>query len=97
MWGIVRDKYFLLCISAAFIMLLSSFLTESEDNGSGIVGTVGDLKESEKGFIFTLFTSSGGEQRCFSRKAVAEGMAVEVKGSLSNDGSIYFISSVTIL
>lgn len=95
--SVLRDKYFLLCAAAAFILIASSFFWDSEDDGNGEAGIVRDVRESENGYVFSLEGPDGEEFRCFSKTEPEEGFAYSVEGSWSDDGTMLFVSSMELL
>lgn len=91
--SILRDRYFLLCLAAGAVIAISAALW---DDGSTdpLVGAVSDVSETESGCVFDLAVSDGSELRCFSRTVPSPGSVVEVEGELSDDGGIFYVSSM---
>jgi len=95
--NILRDRYFLICVAAAFILIASSFFWDSGEGEGGVAGIARDVKETENGFVFSLEDASGEETRCFSKDRPEPGAAYRVEGSMSDDGTMLFVSSLELL
>lgn len=75
------------------LLLFSGGSMEPEPDLTGIVQ---DIRESSSGYTFTLGTWDG-EVRCFCREMPEELSYVGVTGSMSDDGSIFFIEHMVNL
>ena len=92
------DRYSLLCFSVSIIILMTVFIEADEPNkDEGIIGIAHDVKATLNGYTFYLEDSDGGEIRCFVRSEPTEFEIYEVKGSISDDGSMLFVSSMRCL
>lgn len=93
MLRILNDKYFILCIATAFIILSSTFFVAADDPRS-MIGMVSEVDESENGFVFVFDDSSGERVRCFTRDRPEKGAAYEISGDWSDDGTMVFVGSM---
>lgn len=91
----VKDKYFLLCLAAAFILLCSSFDNDMTDTKE--IGIVYEITESKNGFVFCFENTDGEKMRCFSRSEPEEGSVYEISGNWSDDGTMFFTDFMTKL
>lgn len=91
---LLKDRYFLLCVSVAFIILFSSFLLPVQEQGE--VGVVSDIRETSSGYTFD-FDSESSSLRCFSKEKPLNGAVYVIKGNLSDDGMMFFVSSMTLI
>lgn len=90
------DRYVLLCTAAVFTILMSMVFTDSsshEAKDEESLGIAYDVRESPKGFVFQFQDSEGNSIKCFYSKEIKEG-TYYLKGRMSEDGSILFVSSV---
>ncbi len=94
---ILKDKYFLLCLAVAFIILSSSLFSDGGGSSDRTVGVVYDIRETENGFVFDLYDSDGKTMKCFSRNGPEEGGVYEVGGTESDDGTMFFTNSMVKL
>ncbi len=92
--GPLKDKYFLLCLSVAFIIVFSSFFIQDQDDGR--IGVVSDVKESSSGYTFD-FEDESSSFRCFAKEKPVNGSVYTIKGNFSDDGTMFFVSSMTLL
>ncbi len=60
-------------------------------------GIVHDVKRTSNGYTFQMDCSDGTFMKCFSREGVSELGHYGVSGSFSEDGSIFFVSSLVLL
>ncbi|MDY0223786.1 MAG: hypothetical protein RBR05_00095 [Candidatus Methanomethylophilaceae archaeon] len=92
---IFNDKYFLLCISVIMIIFITSYINigtnESDDS---IVGIVYDINESSKGFTFYFQDVFGNITKCFSYDKPLNNIVYLLKGSMSSDNNIFFVSEM---
>ncbi len=94
---IVKDKYFIICVSAVLISTLLWSSLNAENENEEIKGIVFDVRESENGFVFSLESSQGIYQKCFFFEEPEELMAYSISGRLSEDGNIFFVKKMTLL
>ena len=92
---ILKDKYFLLCAAIAFIVIISSLSIEDNDS-NGRIGIVRDVSESSSGYTFYFDQTDGEIIHCYSKTQPDERLCY-LKGTWSDDGSMFFVSSLTIL
>ena len=90
-----RDKYFLLCTAVAFVLVVS-FVFLGDESSSGRVGIAHDSKQTSSGYTFVFDQDDGSSISCFSRSLPQEGLC-EIRGSWSDDGSMFFVSSLNVL
>jgi hypothetical protein len=79
------------------IILVAVFVNEKEPEDSSIIGTVYDIKKTQNGYTFSFDDSSGGKTRCFSRTEPVQSAVYSVKGTMSDDGNILFVSSMQFI
>lgn len=90
---ILSDRYFLLCVSVAFVILASTFVSgEVIESDDGTVGIIYEVKESAKGYVFLFQNTKGESMKCYFQKQVSEG-TYSIKGRFSDDRTIFFVSS----
>ncbi len=94
---IVKDKYFIICVSTVLISVLIWSTFNAEDENEDLKGIIFDIRESENGFIFMLESSQGTHQKCFFFEEPEELMAYSISGYLSEDGNIFFVKKMTLL
>lgn len=90
-------KYAVVGFSIVLIAVL--FLSFSEDmvnDEYDMTGIVHDVKKSDAGFVFYIDTVDG-TYRCFDDARPIELGFYGVNGSFSDDGSIFFIESMSCL
>jgi hypothetical protein len=76
------------------IVLITVFVNQEEPQNEDRIGVVYDLKRTQSGFTFMFDESDGEKVKCFSRTEPSELSVYVVRGSLSEDGSIFFVSSM---
>ena len=91
------DRYSLLCISVALIIMLTVFSNREEPHEESVVGVVYDIKETQSGYTFFMEDSGGGRTKCFTRVEPIGFAVYFVKGTMSDDGGILFINSMSIV
>ena len=91
----LKDKYFLLCLAISFIIIVS-YVSFDDESSSGRVGIVHDVSESSSGFTFYFEQDDGTTVHCFWKNEPVEGLC-SIKGSWSDDGTMFFVSSLTVL
>ena len=90
-------KYAIIGFSVVLVtMLFLSFSGDVEDDGYDMTGIVHDVKKSDSGFVFYLDTVDE-TFRCFDEACPVELGFYGVRGSFSDDGSIFFIESISCL
>jgi hypothetical protein len=70
------------------------FVNQEEPQNDDVIGIIYEIKQTQNGFTFTLDESNGEKMKCFTRVEPAEYSICTVKGSLSDDRSIFFVSSM---
>ena len=91
------DRYSLLCISVSFIILTAVFVVPGDPEDRGMIGMAYGVKETQNGFTFYMEDSDGERVRCFCRAEPVERAIYIVKGAFSDDGSMFFVSSMQVL
>lgn len=94
---IYKDKYFIICVSTVLIFAFAWSTLNVKEENEDIKGIVFDIRESEKGFVFTLESSQGICQKCFFHEEPEELMVYSVSGNLSEDGNILFVKKMILL
>lgn len=89
------DRYSLVAIGT--ILVIALFLTFSPVQETTVdydyIGEVSDINKSAKGYTFTLKTEDD-TMKCFFQDKPNESF-YKINGSFSDDGRIFFISSMT--
>jgi len=94
---ILHDKIALtMLVIISMIAVICATGADVSKDASDITGVVSDTGTTEKGSTFTMTDGSGIETRCFFRGNVNDGDVCTVKGSFSDDGGIFFVSSLTV-
>ena len=88
------DRYSLLCISISLIILLMLFINADEPQDKDIIGTAFDIRTSQNGYTFSVDDTDGDITRCFARIEPSEFGIYLIKGKASDDGSMFFVSSM---
>ncbi|MDR3282550.1 MAG: hypothetical protein LBS92_02935 [Candidatus Methanoplasma sp.] len=99
----VPDRYVLLAVSVVIVMILTIVVASprsASDSGMGeeeIVGVVFDIKESAKGYTFTLEDTSGAGRRCYFPEMPVDDGVYAVTGEVSEDGMMFFVRQMRLL
>lgn len=101
MGGITKDKYFLVCISISLIIIASLFVVPNENKqttmeNENICGIVYDINKSSKGYTFQFQKTDFSIIKCYY-KYEPEVSSYEINGKFSDDGSIFFVSSMKLV
>jgi len=92
---IINDKYFLLCISVVIIIFVTTYINiETDENDDSIIGIVYDINESSKGFTFYFQDVFGNIIKCFSYDKPLNNIVYSLRGSVSSDNNIFFVSDM---
>lgn len=86
-------------VGLAVVLVAVLFITFSEDEGDedyDMTGIVHDIRGSTNGFTFYIDTIDS-QIRCFSRLSPVDLGYYGLKGSFSEDGSIFFVETLTSL
>ncbi len=86
-------------VGLAIVLVAVLFITFSEDEGDedyDMTGIVHDIRGSTNGFTFYIDTIDS-QIRCFSRLSPVDLGYYGLKGSFSEDGSIFFVEMLTSL
>jgi hypothetical protein len=70
--------------------------SDADDDAGSLCGIVHDVRESSKGYTFTIDVSSG-SVRCFSYDSLDDMGLYRIYGSFSDDGSMFFATRVVCL
>lgn len=100
MKNILKDKYFLICVSSVLLLVLawSAINTDNDENTERIsIGIVFNVRETDSGFVFSIEMSDGTIQRCYYSTEPEEFGLYSVKGDFSDDGKMFFIKEMTFL
>ncbi|UAL07749.1 MAG: hypothetical protein KRP56_00320 [Candidatus Methanogranum gryphiswaldense] len=95
---IIKDKYFLMCISISLIIMLSLFVVSNEKEqikieNENIYGIVYDINKSSNGYTFQFQKTDCLIIKCYYKYEPDVG-SYEIDGKFSDDGSIFFVSSM---
>jgi len=93
MLKIVKDRYFLICISIFLVILVSFFVIPNEDNKDQKIqyGFVYGIKESSNGYVFQFQNMDNDIMKCYYQYEPKETFYM-MEGNISDDGSIFFVS-----
>ena len=70
------------------------FINSDEPRDENIVGMVYDIKTTQSGYTFSLDDTDGNVTKCFARTELSEFGIYVIKGKISDDGSMFFVSSI---
>ena len=90
----LRDKYFLLCVTVACLIIVNITILNNENQSAGQIGIVYGIHITDSGCTCYLEETSGNITYCFSRDLPTEGQLYRANGSYSDDNSIFFISTL---
>lgn len=93
----LRDKYFLLCLTVAFVIVASTMLAGGGETERGTVGLAFGIESGTNGYVFDFTTVDGEQIRCFCREEPVEGGLYRLDGRYSDDRSIFFVSTLRAL
>jgi hypothetical protein len=90
------NKYIVLGLSV--IMVISVFLIfeRNDIEDYDISGIVHDVRESTNGWMFYVSTPDGSDIRCFFKERPVDMGHYGVAGDPSDDGGIFFVSSMEL-
>lgn len=93
MLKIVKDRYFLICVSISLVILISFFVIPNEDDEDQEVeyGFVYDIKKSSNGYVFQFQNMNKDVMKCYYQYEPKEEFYM-MEGKISDDGSIFFVS-----
>ena len=86
--------YAVLGLSVVVIMALFMAFDWDDQSVHDTSGIAHDIRATENGYIFELFTFQGYDLKCFCRDEPKELGHYGVSGDPSSDGSIFFISKL---
>ncbi len=89
---IIKDRYFLICISISLVIIISFFVIPDEDDQDQEFqyGFVYEIKESSKGYVFQFQDMDNQIMKCYYQYEPKE-IFYMIKGGMSDDGSIFFV------
>jgi hypothetical protein len=98
---IAKDKYFLMCISVSLIIIISLFVIPDEKEqitieNENIYGIVYDINKSSNGYTFQFQKTDCLIIKCYY-KYEPDVSLYEINGKFSDDGSIFFVSSMKLV
>jgi hypothetical protein len=93
----IFDRYSLLCVSIALIIIITVFVNQEEPKNEDKIGIVHSIKETQNGYTFMLDDSEGSRMKCFARAGPSEFCVYVVRGSFSEDGNMFFVSSMNMV
>ncbi len=91
------NRYIVLAVAvvavvAMFLAFSGNPLMEFDERG-----IAHDVKRTSIGYTFLMDCSDGTSMKCFSREPVSNLGHYGVSGSFSDDGTIFFVSSILLL
>jgi hypothetical protein len=89
----IFDRYSLLCISISLIIITTVFINGEEPEEKDTAGIAYDIKTTQNGYTFS-FDDGNKITRCFTKTEPKEYELYLIKGSMSDDGSMLFVSSM---
>ncbi len=90
-------NYILLGISVVAILSMFVIFSDDDTGSYDYTGIAYDIHSTASGFRFYIQTGSGESFRCFSYNEPADLGYYGIRGSFSEDGSMFFISSMHCL
>lgn len=90
----MRNSRGYILIGLSVVIVMSIFVTFSEDDEDSYdyTGIIYDIHSTSSGYRFYIQTSSGDHHRCFSYNQPVECGYYALRGTLSEDGSMLFVS-----
>lgn len=92
----LMNRYLLLGVSVIALMSVVSVFTDESDPEYAYIGVAHDINETANGYTFTIDVSTGCI-RCFAYTEPVDLGCYGVRGSMSSDGTMFFISSMHLL
>lgn len=92
MLKIIKDRYFLICISISLVIIISFFVIPDEDDQDQKFqyGFVYEIKESSNGYVFQFQNMDNHSMKCYYQYEPKETFYM-IGGNISDDGSIFFV------
>lgn len=87
-------RYTLLGLSVVAVACVFVFFSDPDNIDYDYTGIISDVSESTSGFTFHLHTAAREDIRCFSYEEPLELGYYAVSGEFSNDGNIFFTSTI---
>lgn len=91
------DRYALLCIAVSLVILAAALFSNEEIEDNDIIGVVFDIDESQSGFTFSFEDHEGNGMRCFTRTMPENNSVYSIRGTMSDDGTMFFVSSMILI
>ncbi|MBO4569321.1 MAG: hypothetical protein J5674_05150 [Candidatus Methanomethylophilaceae archaeon] len=91
------NKYLVLSVSVLAVAAVIAIFEDNPLRDYDYTGIVHDVRPTSSGYVFIIDTSVGGCFKCYSSKEVSELGHYGVSGEFSDDGSIFFTSTVKCL
>ena len=91
------SRYTVLGVSVLLIAGVFLFFSDTDNIGYDHTGIVSDVRESTNGYTFHLHDSDRNDIRCFSYEEPVEMGYYAVSGEFSDDGNIFFVSTLRSL
>ncbi|MDR0309230.1 MAG: hypothetical protein LBH88_00510 [Candidatus Methanoplasma sp.] len=82
------------------MMIIVTIIVNDEEPKEGPVphiGMVYNIKETQNGYTFSFDDTDGNVSRCFHYNEPIEFEVYSIKGTMSNDGNIMFVSSMDVI
>ncbi len=91
------NKYLILASAVVAVAILIVFFSGNPMKEFDRRGIAYNVEESPKGYTFDFDCSDGASIRCFCKEKAAELGHYGISGDFSADGSIFFVSTLTLL
>lgn len=95
--GVTINRYHVIGLSVVIVIGIFMVFSDEDMVDHDYYGIAYDIGETENGFTFDLDISKGGTIRCFSRICPELYGHYGVVGSFSDDRTMFFVSSMTLL
>lgn len=85
------------CIAVSLVILVTVVFSDDDTENEETVGVVFDIKETKNGYTFIFEDHDSKRTKCFFRTMPKEGVVYVMNGTMSDDNTILFVSSMTSL
>lgn len=92
------EKYLVLAVSVMSVMALFAAFDFDDADDYDITGIAHDVRKTQSGYFFDILTHDGRDIRCFSSSSFPEELQYcGIVGSMSSDGSVFFVNRLDSL
>ncbi len=91
------NKYIILAVAVVAVVALFLVFSGNPLMDFDQRGIAHDVKRTSNGYTFQFDCSDGTFMKCFSKESVEDLGHYGISGSMSEDGSIFFVSSLVLL